>query len=607
MILKNLLKPILERIPSNKSESTPQIIPENKKGNNDPPREKPASDTVEAYLQYCFEMEDDVIEKTLDGVLRCEVCGGGLIGNPGREFEFICGNCGHPEWLDRVIDLTFSSILSREGGVDFFKRCEFDSFLKEISNNQIVPDFQLLLVIKNLLKWGFLLLEDGYWWNACTFFNGVLKYDVQCGEAYLGKLMAELHVRDRTSLCDCSEFFAERDNYQKAIRYGSVELRAELAEANERFLQSEQERPIRIELIAKRRAELAPFSGMIFCGNKNTVGLKPDGTVVTAGLNDAEQCDVDDWKDIVTISMGEYYTVGLKSDGTVVAVRDNEEGQCSASDWKDIVAISAGNRHVVGLKSDGTVVAVGDNKYDQCNVSNWKDIVDISAGDSHTVGLTADGTAVAVGDNPNCMIDIINRQGIVVINSEDEPIVIKPDGTVVYERSEQGVSPLRLYGSWLDHEWRFFKRLSNPEWKDIVAISVGAYHSVGLKADGTVVAAGSNYFGECVVIDWSDIVVISAGGHHTVGLKSDGTVVAVGDNRYGQCDVSNWRDIVAISTGESHTVGLKSDGIVVAVGNNEDGQCDVGDWKLFENLKDIRDRKIPGFAGRREAERTEVF
>ena len=38
-------------------------------------------------------------------------------------------------------------------------------------------------------------------------------------------------------------------------------------------------------------------------------------------------------------------------------------------------------------------------------------------------------------------------------------------------------------------------------------------------------------------------MAISAGMYHTVGLKADGTVVAVGDNGKGQCDVSGWTDI----------------------------------------------------------------
>ena len=34
--------------------------------------------------------------------------------------------------------------------------------------------------------------------------------------------------------------------------------------------------------------------------------------------------------------------------------------------------------------------------------------------------------------------------------------------------------------------------------------------------------------------------VVAAGGSHIVGLKSDGTVVATGSNTYGQCNVSDW-------------------------------------------------------------------
>ena len=116
-------------------------------------------------------------------------------------------------------------------------------------------------------------------------------------------------------------------------------------------------------------------------------------------------------------------------------------------------------------------------------------------------------------------------------------------------------------------------------WKDIVAISAGDYHTVGLKADGTVVAVGVNLFGQCDVSGWGDIIAISAGYMHTVGLKADGTVVAVGDNDYGQCDVSGWRDIVAVSAGDHHTVGLKADGTAVATGSNEDDQCDVSGWR----------------------------
>ena len=45
---------------------------------------------------------------------------------------------------------------------------------------------------------------------------------------------------------------------------------------------------------------------------------------------------------------------------------------------------------------------------------------------------------------------------------------------------------------------------------------------------------------------WTDVVAITAGAEHIAGLKADGTVVA-DDNSYfgdfGQCEVSGWANI----------------------------------------------------------------
>ena len=98
------------------------------------------------------------------------------------------------------------------------------------------------------------------------------------------------------------------------------------------------------------------------------------------------------------------------------------------------------------------------------------------------------------------------------------------------------------------------------------ALAVGFYHTVGLRQDGTVVAAGRNTDGQCNVTDWSGIVAIDCGAYHTVGLKADGTVVAVGRNEEGQCDVAEWGDIVEIVCTDYDTVGLKRDGTVVRTG-----------------------------------------
>ena len=109
-------------------------------------------------------------------------------------------------------------------------------------------------------------------------------------------------------------------------------------------------------------------------------------------------------------------------------------------------------------------------------------------------------------------------------------------------------------------------------------LSADRSHTVGLKADGSVVATGFNESGQCDVSNWTGIISVSAGAEHTVGLKNNGTVIAVGSNEDGQRNVSGWSDIVSVSAGSYHTVGLKPDGTAVAVGWNDDIQCSVSEW-----------------------------
>ena len=85
-----------------------------------------------------------------------------------------------------------------------------------------------------------------------------------------------------------------------------------------------------------------------------------------------------------------------------------------------------------------------------------------------------------------------------------------------------------------------------------------------------------------------------------VGLKADGTVVAAGYHADGRCDVGEWTDIVAVYAGDAHSVGLKTDGTLVAVGQNAHGECDVAGWKLFNSMDTLEQERAE--AKRREEE-----
>ncbi|WP_245940489.1 MULTISPECIES: RCC1-like domain-containing protein [Brevibacterium] len=42
---------------------------------------------------------------------------------------------------------------------------------------------------------------------------------------------------------------------------------------------------------------------------------------------------------------------------------------------------------------------------------------------------------------------------------------------------------------------------------------------------------------------WRDLVAVAAGSRHTLGLRANGSVVAAGDDSDGQCAVGGWTDI----------------------------------------------------------------
>ena len=96
--------------------------------------------------------------------------------------------------------------------------------------------------------------------------------------------------------------------------------------------------------------------------------LKTDGTVTAVGTtndmtvtieNAYGRLNVSDWTDIVAVSGDDFYSVGLKADGTVVTAGLNRHGRCHVTDWTDIAAVWADYDFTLGLKSNGTFVLAG--------------------------------------------------------------------------------------------------------------------------------------------------------------------------------------------------------------------------------------------------------
>ena len=86
-----------------------------------------------------------------------------------------------------------------------------------------------------LVKRVFLFLEDGDFNEAAAYCERILDLEPENALAYLGKLMADLHVKKRTELASLNEPFDDNKNYGKAVRFADEALRGELVSANARI------------------------------------------------------------------------------------------------------------------------------------------------------------------------------------------------------------------------------------------------------------------------------------------------------------------------------------------------------------------------------------
>ncbi|MBU4460215.1 MAG: S8 family serine peptidase [Verrucomicrobia bacterium] len=113
-----------------------------------------------------------------------------------------------------------------------------------------------------------------------------------------------------------------------------------------------------------------------------------------------------------------------------------------------------------------------------------------------------------------------------------------------------------------------------PGLANVVATAGGQAHSVALKSDGSVAAWGRGSEGQTnTPAGLSNVVAIAAGGHSSMALRSNGTI-AVWGQATGSVPASV-TSAVEVVAGGRHAVALLRDGSVVAWGENDKGQTNV--------------------------------
>ncbi|MEW5921994.1 MAG: stalk domain-containing protein [Bacillota bacterium] len=249
-------------------------------------------------------------------------------------------------------------------------------------------------------------------------------------------------------------------------------------------------------------------------------------------------------------------------------------------------ALAAGKEHTAVLLADGTVWTWGDNSYGQLGdgtlqgrtrpvqVKELDEVIAVAAGDYHTLALRSDGTVWAWGDNSYGQLGLVRDR--------EEP------GTFFRAKPEA------------------VKYLTQA-----TAITAGAYHSLALRADGTVQAWGNNSYGQIgdgtmenreaprQVTFLNTAQAVCANGFSSAALMADGTIRTWGANWYGHLGdgrsggtrtwpvrIQEFTNVKSIAMGKEHMVAVKADGTVWAWGNNNAGQ--LGDGTRINRLQPVQ-------------------
>lgn len=493
-----------------------------------------------------------------------------------------------------------------------------------------------------LLKRGYMALEDGEWDKADDFFEQVLNLDAECAEAYFGKLLAQKRcanmeafrkkriawdadteeltpyekdrmdrVRKAQQKYTVPKYFTSDEavahfNFSKTAK-SQVHSYEEALEQAKTFWKNDKliTRAMRFasgdfaqQFTEAREAELAHFQTKL---ERAKQGEKASVDAVMAeyakAMEAAEQAVASKSEKAKTKKAADEEKAKKEAE-VIQRQKEFEAAEAAKRKAKNkkiakITGIVAAIAFVVGAAGfflttkviiPGIQYHAAEELLAQGNyvrataaflaLGNYKDSAErikeasylraesmLAAGDKEAAAMEFGrlGEFQDAKERSYALWEQIAQRGTIAAG-DSHTVGLKADGTVVATGTNVN------------------RQCNVSDWTGIMAVAAGDYHTVGLKADGTVVATGRNDDGRCDVSGWSDIVAVAAGSFHTVGLKADGTVVAIGNNASGQCAVSRWSDIVAVAAGGSHTVGLKEDGTVVAAGNNEDGQCEVSDW-----------------------------
>jgi alpha-tubulin suppressor-like RCC1 family protein len=336
----------------------------------------------------------------------------------------------------------------------------------------------------------------------------------------------------------------------------------------------------------------------------------------------------------VQLAAGASHGLALQANGSLWAWGQNTSGQLGGGSASPAATSAAtgtalptrstalGASHSLAVRADGTLWAWGDNTGGQLGIGNAtsrtrpvqvgtdNDWVQVAAGTSFSLALKANGTVWAWGLNNYGQLGTSTNSGMTPPNTS--PIQV---GNGTYTSLAAGAYhslALRADGSLYTWGWNFYGQLGNGTSSATAAVSnpnptqitgtytqvvAGIYHSLALRANGSLYAWGGNDQGQLGIntnlsgsllksptLVGGTYAALAAGSFHTLALTASGTVFTWGSNTNGQLGnlpSSTTSTFTAspvtgtytqVAAGAAHSLALRADGTLWAWGNNGSGQ-----------------------------------
>lgn len=278
---------------------------------------------------------------------------------------------------------------------------------------------------------------------------------------------------------------------------------------------------------------------------------------------------------VAQVSAGEEHTVALLQDGSVVGWGSNEYGELGTSSngrknsstklMDNAVDIAAGDGFTLIVTRSGEVYASGNNEDGQLGTGDYRDYssfqkvvssgaAEVEAGNTHSILLMSDGTVKTTGSNEDGQLGYdgyssgnsfervrVDSARAIFAGGSSTGIVTTGGAAYTWGADESG----QLHDGDTDDEY-YPVKIANGA----VSVALGEHHSLMLKDNGNVTAAGTGSYGELFTTQSSfvtkpaytakDIAVYSAGKDHSAAIDNSGRLYTWGNNDKGQLGLGDY-------------------------------------------------------------------